>query len=85
MVTPQNIDRRYLETEVAATMGHGCAEKSEELGAEFAKVAELCGCHYLDANQVLTALPNQIDYMHLTLEGHRQLAEALARKIRSLF
>lgn len=84
VVTPQNIDRRYLDTEVAATMGRGCAEKSEELGAEFARVAELCGCHYLDANQVLTAPPNHIDYMHLTLEGHRQLAEALAGKIRSL-
>ena len=27
VVTPQNIDRRYLETEVAATMGHGMCGK----------------------------------------------------------
>ena len=39
------------------------------------------GCHYMDANQVITAPVNDIDYMHLTLEGHRQLAEALAEEI----
>ena len=81
VVTPQNIDGRYRASDVGETMGDGCAEKSEKLAKEFAKIAQLMGCHYMDANQVITAPVNDIDYMHLTLEGHRQLAEALAEEI----
>lgn len=81
IVTPQNIHRNYAHTEIAETMGNGCAEKSEKLAEEFRKIAELTGCHYLDGNKVISAEPNDIDYMHLTEEGHRQLAEALAEEI----
>ncbi len=85
VVTPQNIDKRYENTAVGATMGRGCAEKSQGLAEEFAKIAELTGCHYMDANSVVTAEPNDIDYMHLTAEGHRQLADAVAMKIMEIF
>lgn len=81
IVTPQNIDQKYEETEVASTMGRGCAEKSELLAEEFRKVAELAGCHYLDGNRAITASTNEIDYMHLSETGHRQLADALAEEI----
>lgn len=85
IVTPQNIDRQYMKTEIAATMGRGCAEKSEGLAEEYKKIAQLTGCYYLDANEFVTAQPNDIDYMHLTAEGHRQLAEGLTDKIREIF
>lgn len=85
IVVPQNIDKQYAATEIAATMGRGCAEKSEGLAEEYAKIAELTDCYYLDANQCVAAPPNSIDYMHLTAEGHRQLAEGLADKIREIF
>ena len=39
------------------------------------------GCQFMDANAAVTAPVNDIDYMHLTMEGHRQLADALAEKI----
>lgn len=81
VVTPQNIGKAYEHSNVASTMGRGCAEKSEGLAQEYEKIADLMGCHYLDANQVITVGPNEIDFMHLTAEGHRQLAEALAGKI----
>lgn len=84
VVTPQNIHRDYIHTEIAKTMGNGCAEKSEMLAEEFQKIAESMGFHYLDANDVISVEPNHIDYMHLTAEGHRQLAEALERKIREI-
>ncbi|MDO5541312.1 MAG: SGNH/GDSL hydrolase family protein [Eubacteriales bacterium] len=84
VVTPQNIGREYADTEVGATMGRGCAEKSEGLAAEYEKIAELMGCHYMDANQVISEGPNQIDFMHLTAEGHRQLAMALLKKIHQI-
>lgn len=81
VVTPQNIGREYAATEVAATMGRGCAEKSEGLAKEFRRIAEVTGCYYLDANELITDGPNTVDYMHLTKEGHRQLAQALAQQI----
>lgn len=84
IVVPQNIAPEYEGTEVGCTMGRGCAEKSELLAEEFRKVAELVGCHYLDGNKVISAKPNSIDYMHLTGEGHRQLADALEGEIRRL-
>lgn len=84
VITPQNIDKKYINTEIASTMGRGCAEKSEELAGEFRKIAELMGCHYLDANQLITAPTNDVDYMHLTQEGHLQLANALAEKIKEI-
>lgn len=80
IVTPKNIDPEYAQTEVGATMGRGCAEKSAGLGPEYEKVAALLGCHYFDANDVV-AENNHIDYMHLTKEGHAALAKALAEKV----
>lgn len=78
VVTPQNIGREYSRTPCAATMGRGCAEKSEGLAKEYEAIAQSTGCHYLDANALLTAGPNDIDFMHLTEEGHGQLAAGLA-------
>lgn len=85
IVTPQNIDPRYWDTEVGKPMGRGCAEKSQGLAEEYAKIAELTGCHYADANVMLTAPTNNIDFMHLTAEGHSQLAEGLEKKVREIF
>ena len=85
VVTPQNIDKKYADSDVGATMGNGCAEKSEGLAEEFEKITELMGCHYLDANQKVLAETNQVDFMHLTKEGHRQLAEALTEKVKEIF
>ena len=42
------------------------------------------GCHYLDANQMITAPANDVDFMHLTEEGHLQLARALTDKIKEI-
>ncbi len=82
IITPQNIGKQYEASHVAGTMGRGCAEKSEGLGPEFREIARLTGCRYLDANAVLTSPPNDVDYMHLTKDGHRELAEVLAGLIR---
>lgn len=81
VVTPQNIDPRYESSEVGGTMGSGCAEKSQGLAKEYKKIAEQMSCAYLDANEVVSVPPNSIDFMHLTEEGHRQLADALAEII----
>ena len=80
IVTPKNIDPEYAGSSVGNTMGRGCAEKSAGLGSEYEKIALLTGCRYFDANTVVTE-NNHIDFMHLTAQGHRELAEALAKQI----
>lgn len=83
IIAPKNIDKRYEATEVVNTMGWGCAEKSLEVPEAFRKMAELMGCSYLDANDVVSE-QNQIDFMHLTEEGHKELADALTSLIPNL-
>lgn len=83
VITPKSIDAAYESSNVGSTMGKGCVEKSMELGSEFKKIADLMGCHYFDANTVVSE-NNHIDYMHLTEKGHRELADALAEIIPSI-
>ena len=62
-------------------MGTGCAAKSRELAHYYKIKADLLGCHFMDANGCEF---NKIDFMHLTRNGHAQLAEKLAALIPSL-
>lgn len=80
IVVPKNIEKEYENTPIVNTMGRGCAEKSEGLASEYKKIADLTGCQYFDANTVVSA-NNKIDFMHLTAQGHRELAEALAKLV----
>ncbi len=82
IVAPQNIGKGYETSDVAGTMGRGCAEKSEDLGNVFREIARLTGCRFLDANEAVSSSPNNVDFMHLTREGHRELATALADDLR---
>lgn len=83
IVCPKNIDKEYEDTEIALTMGRGCAEKSAGLPVEYRKIADMMGCAFFDANTVVTE-NNHVDFMHLTDEGHRQLADALSELIPTL-
>ena len=85
VVTPQNIGREYIDTACGATMGKGCAQKSEMLADQFRLIADSMGCSYLDANKLVTAGPNQVDFMHLSEAGHGQLAAGLANYILGMF
>lgn len=82
IVAPKCIEKEYESTPVAATMGRGCAEKSQGLVPEFKKMAEQTGCRFFDANTVIEK-NNTTDYMHLTEDGHRKLSAALSKLIRN--
>lgn len=62
-------------------MGDGCIEKSRALAPYYAAVAERNDVHFFDAKDCAF---NTVDYMHLSREGHRQLAEVLAALIPTL-
>lgn len=56
---------------------------SMELTDELCKTAERLSCHFLNAAQIVK--PNDVDAIHLTREGHRQLGKATARKVQEIF
>ena len=81
IVAPPAIGEGVLTSPVAEEMGTTpptCVEKSRQLPAEYRRVAEEAGCHFLDANTCGCEF-NTIDFMHLTQKGHAALAEALAK------
>lgn len=84
VISPKNIGDKYYEKEISTTMGNGCYEKSLMLAKVFEQIAALTNCHFMDANQYITANPCDVDVVHLTAEGHRQLADALSQLIPTL-
>ena len=81
LVAPPVIDPRMETSAVGGCMGKGCAAKSEELPHFLKATAALLQVGFLSAADCPC---NHIDYMHLTKEGHRLLAERLAARIRSM-
>jgi len=83
VIAPPPIGEGMLASPVGATMGHGCREKSLELAKYYKEQCELIGCHFLDARD-LGAEFNTVDYMHLTRQGHANLARSLSGIIPTL-
>ena len=75
VVAPPPIEEGMLASPVSATMGSLCVEKARELAQYYKMQCDLMGCHFMDAAGCEF---NRIDYMHLTKNGHAQLAERLA-------
>ena len=74
IVAPPHIGRELNDP----CMGTHCAEKSEELAKYYKEKADLLGVHFMDAHGCAF---NKVDFMHLSREGHAQLAEKLAALI----
>jgi len=83
VIAPPHIGEGMLSSPVAATMGTGCVKKSQELARYYREQCDLCGVHFLDA-QDLGAEFNTVDYMHLTARGHATLAASLASAVPDL-
>ncbi len=83
VIAPPPIGEGMLQSPVAATMGTGCVERSRDLAKYYKAHCALLGCHFLDAGEAGCQF-NQIDYMHLTKQGHRTLADTLVQIIPQL-
>ena len=81
IVCPPPILPVMEHSECGLPMGKGCIEKSLELPKFYRKAADLTGAHFLDAAGCEF---NGIDGMHLTLQGHRQLADRLLAMVPGL-
>ena len=63
---------------VVADMGKNAPAISRGIAEYYKATAELLGVHFLDA---AFCQFNKVDYMHLTRQGHAQLAEKLAQLV----
>jgi len=84
LLAPPPILQGYDLTAVAGQMGKNCVEKSRALAEEYRKVAELKGCHFLDAGTLDGVEMSPYDCMHLSLDAHKNLAKGLAACIPEL-
>ncbi len=84
IIAPPPIEKGYLESSIGGEMGERCIEKSKALAPLYQAVAEQMGCGFMDAGQIEGIGMNHTDYMHLTKESHRLLAEAVAEKIKEM-
>ncbi|MEB3306898.1 MAG: SGNH/GDSL hydrolase family protein [Cyanobacteriota bacterium] len=67
--------------EMSEAMSHhfqDAREKSAELPRHYSQSCAQFGCSFFDANQVVTV---SVDGIHLDVEGHRELASALAPQV----
>ena len=78
IIAPPPIEEGYYETEIGPEMGRGCMEKSWALAPLYQAAAQRLNCHFLDAASIPGVGMYPYDHMHLSLEAHRHLAEALA-------
>ena len=83
VISPPAIGEGVVTSPVAHEMGVGAVEKSRQLAAEYARISQECGVHFLDADSVGCEF-NQIDFMHLTRNGHATLADHLAKLVPQL-
>ena len=83
VIAPPAIREGMLTSPVAGTMGSGCVEKAKDLAKEYKAICELLNVYFLDADEVGCEF-NQIDYMHLTKNGHKSLADALGKLVPEL-
>lgn len=85
IVAPPPINKRYKDTFIVGEMGQGCAKKSRKLAVRYKAVADLLNLHFLDAGSIDGICMAPEDYMHLTRESHKILANSLASKIPDFF
>lgn len=57
----------------------GGAQKSQQLGIQYAKVATDLGCHFLDAGKHIRS--SGLDGIHLDLDAHQTLGHGLAGRV----
>lgn len=84
ILAPLPIEPGYKTTDVFGEMGQNCAEKSQALAPLYKQTAQMLGCHFLDTASIKGMEMYPYDYMHLSLESHKLLAEKLAKIIPDL-
>ena len=84
LIAPPPIHPDYAKTAVAGEMGDKCVERSRGLAKEFKDVADRLHCHFLDAGSIPGMEMYPYDWMHLSLESHKLLADELTKVMKEI-
>ena len=85
IIAPYPIDPEYKDTIVGNEMGKDCCEKSKAIIPLYEAVAKRTGCAFLSAQDIPGVENYPYDYMHLSPDAHKALAEHLAKWIPDYF
>ena len=79
IVSPPEISADILTGPFSGSFNEAAIDKSRHLAEYYKKVADKHGCMFLDAK--LHIKPSKEDGLHLDAEGHKGLAEAIAKTL----
>ena len=79
IVSPPEISADVLTGPFSGSFNEAAIDKSRHLAEYYKKVADKHGCMFLDAK--LHIKPSKEDGLHLDAEGHKGLAEAIAKTL----
>lgn len=82
VVSPPHIGEGVRNV-VLSSFGEHSVRVSHEVAEAYRVVADEQGCAYLDASKVCE--PSPIDHIHMTPQGHGELARAVAKAIGEMF
>jgi len=82
VIAPPPIGEKYIHTSIGRPMGIHCSEKSMELSEHLTTLLKGTDIHFVDSREHVGM--NEIDYMHLDSEGHRQMAELVLQHVRRI-
>lgn len=83
VVAPPPIGAKYKETDIGKPMGEHCSEKSQEVAEHVAALLKQTDIHYADSKDHV--IMNEIDYMHLDEDGHKQMATFMHQQIMNIY
>jgi len=82
VIAPPHIGDGLYDIPAGEAMGIGCPEKSRQLAPKYAELCVRQKCSFLDAEGIGEF--NKYDCMHLTAQGHQNLAAKLAELVPQL-
>ena len=84
VIAPPPIGEEYFSTYCGEDMGHDCHIKSERCSKLFEDMCKLHNVEFMDAGKITGVEMNKVDYMHLTKDSHRHLAEAVCERVKEI-
>ena len=82
VIAPPPIGSEYITTDIGPAMGKGCDQKSRDLPKYLEKLLKDQGIEFLNTAGKVSM--NEIDYMHLDENGHRELSKLVFDKINQI-
>lgn len=82
VIAPPPIGAEYIHTPIGKPMGSNCSEKSKELSQHLEALLSGIDIHFMDSREYVSM--NEIDYMHLDIQGHRNMADLVQDHVKRI-